>query len=235
MVSIHPLTLSVTNSILLSIYAKFFILRPEFDDRQMWEHNQACHEQCELQTSIYIMFMRLHQPDKISLYEITYLGENQSSYQERESQKSPYRPQSKGQPIYFTTLFIRLKLPVMTKTWGWWVCFTYRQNEMMPSRVMKGRAEILQSSHFSSNLLMLHDNMLSQIMIITFTAIPTIPIYKGILKNQVKRLHYVSAKTHHPKQCRNCTETTSNQSTLSKPPKRNVLANPQDLKKAVTR
>lgn len=91
---------------------------------------------------------------------------------------------------HITNIILPASLFPMTKKCD----LTYRLNEMRPSRVMNGRAEILHSSHFSSILLKLHDNILSQIMIIMFTTIPNIPKYKGILERIALCLDRFSAK-----------------------------------------
>lgn len=58
---------------------------------------------------------------------------------------------------------------------------SYKQKETSPNRVTNGKADILDSSHFSSNLLTLHANILVYKNMTTFSPAPIIPRYKGNL------------------------------------------------------
>lgn len=58
---------------------------------------------------------------------------------------------------------------------------SYKQKETSPNRVTNGKADKLDSSHFSSNLLTLHANILVYKNMMTFNPAPIIPRYKGNL------------------------------------------------------
>jgi hypothetical protein len=59
--------------------------------------------------------------------------------------------------------------------------YSYKQKETSPNRVTNGRVDILESSHFSSNLLTLQANIIVYKKIRMFKPTPTIPRYKGNL------------------------------------------------------
>lgn len=62
--------------------------------------------------------------------------------------------------------------------------FSYKQNEIAPSNVIKGRAAVLDTSHFSLDFLKPHINMLVYKKKIMFKLTPNIPRYNGILHEE---------------------------------------------------
>lgn len=62
--------------------------------------------------------------------------------------------------------------------------FSYKQNEIAPSNVIKGKAAVLDISHFSLDFLKPHINMLVYKKKIMFKLTPNIPRYNGILHKE---------------------------------------------------
>ena len=61
---------------------------------------------------------------------------------------------------------------------------SYKQKDMIPSKVTNGRADVLEKSPFSLNFRELHDNKLVYKKKIRFKPTPTIPKYNGILHQE---------------------------------------------------